>query len=171
MGGDIEREKMQYLDMKETDSKPTHRLRELRESRGFSQEKAGELFGMSTSGYQKIEQGSRGLKANVIAKACEIYGVDEAAILGRNNAKLYSIAPNLSKNFALQINRELLTSIIVKIDEVRKLRNVALGGREPEQYSEFVADLYELAMSKGGDFNSVSYFFDLASYEDDHNNN
>jgi len=158
---------MHYLDMKETDNKATHRLRELRESRGFSQEKAGELFGMSTSGYQKIEQGSRGLKANVIAKACEIYGVDEGAVLGSSNPRLYSVVSNPTKNFALQLNRELLTSIIVKVDEVRKLRKVALGGKEPEQYAEFVADLYELAMSKGGDFETISYFFDLASYEED----
>lgn len=58
-----------------------NRLRELRESRGWTIEEAAEKFGLSRSGYVKIERGDRGLKERYILAAAEVFGVPPAAII------------------------------------------------------------------------------------------
>lgn len=58
-----------------------NRLKFLREERGWTQDKAAAEFGLSKSGYIKIERGERSLDAERIAKAARIYGVTKAEIL------------------------------------------------------------------------------------------
>lgn len=50
-------------------------LRILRVAKGWTIEEAAREFGMSRSGYQKIERSERGLGARHIAKAREVYSV------------------------------------------------------------------------------------------------
>lgn len=57
-------------------------LKSLREQQRWTQEEAAEKFGMSRSGYVKLERGERGLKDDMIAKAARIYGVPNSEILG-----------------------------------------------------------------------------------------
>lgn len=59
-----------------------NRLKELREKAGFTQDEAATRFGMSRSGYIKIEDPARDLKSGHIAKAKEIYGVSADDIIG-----------------------------------------------------------------------------------------
>lgn len=56
-------------------------LRFLREARGWTHEEAAAAFGMSRSGYTKLERGERRLTSVYIAKGAQVYGVPEAAIL------------------------------------------------------------------------------------------
>ena len=61
--------------------KVPNNLKRLREAAGLTQEAAADAFGLSKSGYIKIEDGDRGLKADRIAKAAEIFGVPPADVL------------------------------------------------------------------------------------------
>lgn len=56
-------------------------LKELRLEREWTQEQAADAFGLSKSGYIKIETGERSLSLKWLAKAAEIYGIPKAAIL------------------------------------------------------------------------------------------
>ncbi len=56
-------------------------MRELRHERDWTQEQAADAFGLSKSGYIKIETGERGLSLKWVARAAEIYGIPKAAIL------------------------------------------------------------------------------------------
>jgi transcriptional regulator with XRE-family HTH domain len=58
-------------------------LKMLREGRGWSQQRAADQFGYSFEGYKKIEYGKRRLSADVIDRACQIYGVSEGEVMGR----------------------------------------------------------------------------------------
>jgi repressor LexA len=58
-----------------------NRLKILRLERGWTQEKAAAEFGLSRSGYIKIERGDRELTSDRIARAAKIYGVAMAEIL------------------------------------------------------------------------------------------
>ncbi len=57
-------------------------LRRLRESKGWTHEEAAERFGLSRSGYVKLERGERKLTDERIAKAVQIYGVQPSEVLG-----------------------------------------------------------------------------------------
>ena len=52
-----------------------NRLKELRLLRGWTQEDAARRVGVSTSGYQKIEQGTRKLSEKTIGRFAEAFGV------------------------------------------------------------------------------------------------
>lgn len=56
-------------------------LKSLRVSRGWTQDKAAVKFGLSKSGYIKVESGERKLSDTRIAKAAEIYGVTPAEVV------------------------------------------------------------------------------------------
>ncbi len=56
-------------------------LKALREHRGWTQDEAAEAMGMSRGGYIKIERGENQLTSSTIARAAEIFGVNEANIL------------------------------------------------------------------------------------------
>lgn len=58
-----------------------NRLKILRLERGWTQEQAAAEFGLSRSGYIKIERGDRELTSDRIAKAAKIYGVRMAEII------------------------------------------------------------------------------------------
>lgn len=63
-----------------------NQLRQLRDKKGLKVGQAAELFGMSLSGYQKIERGERRLSSAMIEKACSVYGVAESEVMGTLNA-------------------------------------------------------------------------------------
>lgn len=75
--------------------RPKNNLKRLREASGMTQEQAASAFGLSKGGYIKIEDGDRGLKADRIAKAAEIFGVQPADIIGG----LGDISPGYSPTF------------------------------------------------------------------------
>jgi len=58
-----------------------HNLRNLRLRRGWRLEDAAEAFGLSPSGYNKLEYGDRKLSAERINKAAMIYAVTPAEVL------------------------------------------------------------------------------------------
>lgn len=57
-------------------------LKSLRENRQWTQEAVASRFGMSKSGYIKLERGERRLADDHIAKAMEVYGVPASVVLG-----------------------------------------------------------------------------------------
>lgn len=59
-----------------------HRIRELREARGWSQTKLGGFIGMDATGVSKLESGKKLLKADVMQKLSAAFGVDPSTILG-----------------------------------------------------------------------------------------
>lgn len=59
-----------------------HRLKELRESRGWTIAEAARELGYSDSAYGKIEGGKRGLKAELIERAARVYGVSTEVVMG-----------------------------------------------------------------------------------------
>lgn len=61
-------------------------LKSLREGRGWNQQQAADQFGYSFEGYKKIEYGKRRLSAEIIERACAVYGVSEAVVMGRPDA-------------------------------------------------------------------------------------
>jgi len=60
----------------------TNGLRRLRESKGWTHEEAADRFGLSRSGYVKLERAERRLSDKHIAKAVQIYGVQSNEVLG-----------------------------------------------------------------------------------------
>lgn len=58
-----------------------NQLKRLRESRRWTHDEAAERFGVSRSGYVKLERGERKLADAHIAKAAEIYGVGPEDVL------------------------------------------------------------------------------------------
>lgn len=68
------------------DVKFPNNLKRLRVAAGLTQEAAAEAFGMSKSGYIKIEDGERKLGTDRIAKAVEIFKVDVNAIFQTGQA-------------------------------------------------------------------------------------
>lgn len=65
-----------------------NRLKELREERGWTHERAAEFFGLSRSGYVKLERGERKLTDDRIQKAMEIYGVGVTAVIGEDEPQV-----------------------------------------------------------------------------------
>ena len=47
----------------------------------MTQKEAAEALGMSESGYRKIENGDRGLEAEMIRKAADLFGVEPSDIV------------------------------------------------------------------------------------------
>lgn len=60
---------------------PPNNLRNLRLKAGLTETEVGEKLGMSEAGYRKLERRERGLKADRIAKAAEIFGVTVSEIM------------------------------------------------------------------------------------------
>lgn len=58
-----------------------NQLKRLRESRRWTHDETAEKFGVSRSGYIKLERGERKLTGQHIAKASEIYGVSSEDVL------------------------------------------------------------------------------------------
>lgn len=63
-------------------------LRSLRLSRNWTHGKAAAAFGMSESGYKKIERGERKLAEDVIARAMSIYGVPVGEVLAAGDRRV-----------------------------------------------------------------------------------
>lgn len=61
-------------------------LRALRDSRGWTQEQAADAFGLSKSGYLKLERGERQLALPRIEQAAQIYGVEPADVFSDDSA-------------------------------------------------------------------------------------
>ncbi|WP_267355716.1 MULTISPECIES: XRE family transcriptional regulator [unclassified Methylobacterium] len=76
-------------------TRPNNNLKRLREASGMTQEQAATAFGLSKGGYIKIEDGDRGLKAERIAKAAEIFKVQPADVIG----ELGNLGPDTSPAF------------------------------------------------------------------------
>lgn len=55
-------------------------LRALRESRGWTQDQAADAFGLSKSGYLKLERGERQLALPRIEQAAQVYGVEPSEV-------------------------------------------------------------------------------------------
>jgi transcriptional regulator with XRE-family HTH domain len=56
-------------------------LRASRVKARMTMQQAADALGLTLSGYGKKERGSRGLKADFIRRACEVFGVKPEAIL------------------------------------------------------------------------------------------
>ena len=56
-------------------------LKALRERAHLTQEQAADRFGLSPSGYARIERGGRRLTYRYIEKACEVFGADVREVL------------------------------------------------------------------------------------------
>ena len=56
-------------------------LKALRERARLTQEQAADRFGLSPSGYARIERGGRRLTYRYIEKACEVFGADVREVL------------------------------------------------------------------------------------------
>jgi transcriptional regulator with XRE-family HTH domain len=59
-----------------------NRLKQLREEKGWTAEEAANHFGLSRSGYVKLERGERRLSDGHIATAARVYGVGMGDVLG-----------------------------------------------------------------------------------------
>jgi DNA-binding XRE family transcriptional regulator len=59
-------------------------LKKLRKSHGWTQEEAAKQFGLSKSGYIKIEDGDRSLKVPVIEQAARLFAVPSSAVISDN---------------------------------------------------------------------------------------
>jgi transcriptional regulator with XRE-family HTH domain len=59
-----------------------HNLKALREARGWNQQQAADAFGMSKSGYIKIEHSERGLSPEFAIKAAGEYNVSVSHVMG-----------------------------------------------------------------------------------------
>ncbi|AWN35752.1 LexA family transcriptional regulator [Methylobacterium radiodurans] len=95
-------------------------LKALRERSGLTQDQAAAAFGMSKSGYVKIEDGDRGLKTERILKAAEIFGVRPEEVYGALAAEA---APNAQPNA-----RRAETATIVDTATFKGPRNVPVLG-------------------------------------------
>lgn len=61
-----------------------HRIKELRKSKGYTQEKMAELLGISTRGYQKYESLESVPRLEIVVKMAELYDVSlDYLLLGK----------------------------------------------------------------------------------------
>lgn len=67
-------------------------LKSLREERDWTHEEVAARFGMSRSGFIKLERGERKLSEAHIAKATEVFGVSSAEVLGESATTIPIIA-------------------------------------------------------------------------------
>lgn len=64
--------------------KNTIRLKELRESRGFTQQYVADYVDLSQAQYNKYENCKSILKVNQLVKLCDLYNVSPNELLGWN---------------------------------------------------------------------------------------
>lgn len=95
-----------------------NRLKALRVSRGWTQEEAAKRFGLSKSGYIKIERSERKLATDRIEKAKAIYGVSGAEVIGDESApsdkdrqrliEMYDQLPSAAREVAIRQLEDLV---------------------------------------------------------------
>jgi transcriptional regulator with XRE-family HTH domain len=71
------------MDLRDIDIDPA-KLREAREKRGLSQEKAAKSVGVQKAAISKVELGQGLPSANILARLCELYGVSISDITNRS---------------------------------------------------------------------------------------
>ncbi|MEM1046458.1 MAG: helix-turn-helix transcriptional regulator [Pseudomonadota bacterium] len=60
-----------------------------------------------------------------------------------------------------KIDRKLLIQIVTSIEETRRTRKIAIGGKTPQEYANFLTDVYNLCLDAGGSFDAVRHFVEL----------
>lgn len=65
-----------------------NRLKQLREERNWTHEKAAEAMGVSRSHFIKLERGERKLSEHTIRLACQAFGIDEQDLFTRRGIPL-----------------------------------------------------------------------------------
>lgn len=89
------------------------------------------------------------------------YGKDDASdVDATDSTRKKSIKG--SKVVNAKIDKEIFKQIVVAIAKTRAERNIAVGGRTPESYADFVADVYNLCVEAGGDVGAVSHFLEIS---------
>lgn len=73
------------MDVTDTSIDPS-KLREARERKGFSQAQVAQAVGVQKAAISKIEVGQGLPSANILARLCELYGVEISDITNRANA-------------------------------------------------------------------------------------
>lgn len=84
-------------------------LRGAREKRRLTQQQAADALGLTKSGYVKKEHGERGLDADFIRRACEVFGVNPDEII----LELSSLPDQISAPLG-EIDPEKLSSFVAQ---------------------------------------------------------
>ena len=109
------------------------RLRAARERARMTQDQAALAIGIAKTTYQKKEQGQRGMTADFINKACEVFGVRPEEILSEINSRADPASGPL-----VEIDKDRLASLI----ELSKNRLASLSS---ETAKELLLALIEAA--------------------------
>ncbi|MDT0160367.1 helix-turn-helix transcriptional regulator [Bacillus sp. AG4(2022)] len=96
------------------------RLKWLREKERYSQKDIAEKIGMSTGGYQKIEQSQRDPKLDVLVILCDFFNVSADFLLGRSN--IVKEVENLEEKISLYST--VLTEQKLEMTDIFNLVNV-----------------------------------------------
>lgn len=80
------------MDVTDIDIDPA-KLREARERKGLSQAQVAQSVGVQKAAISKIEVGQGLPSANILARLCELYGVDISDITNRSAAPELDAAP------------------------------------------------------------------------------
>lgn len=75
------------MDVTDIDVDPS-KLREARERKGFTQSQVAQAVGVQKAAISKIEVGQGLPSANILARLCELYGVDISDITNRSAPEL-----------------------------------------------------------------------------------
>ncbi len=96
--------------------KVNDKIRFLRESQEWSQEKMAEKLNMSTNGYSKIERGETRLTIAKLEKISDVFGIDllELMSFGENNILLFQESDN---SFGVINSSQALVSEVKQIRE------------------------------------------------------
>ena len=66
-----------------------------------------------------------------------------------------------------KIDADLLVKLMKSIEETRRKTKIAIGGKTIESNARFLADMYNIVIDAGGDFDAVRHFIEIETLDDD----
>jgi len=81
-----------------------NRLRELRESKGYSRQKLAEIVGLGTSQIERHESGENDATGEVITRYAKCFGVNTDYLLGLTNNPAMNVSPALNMQEAAALS-------------------------------------------------------------------
>jgi len=143
-------------------------------AKGMTMKSASLAAGLGESYLRDVLNRGRAPSLDKFRKIAEVLDLDPNILLSTElddslNSDVSGVARSRGekgkKVVPNKIDKEIFKRIVVAIAKTRAERNIAIGGRTPEAYADFVADVYNLCAEAGGDFEAISHFFEITQAE------
>lgn len=129
-------------------------VREALKNKGLSMRAASREAGRNETFVRDILKNNQTPSIQNFSSLARILDLDPSIVQGLTNPD-----GNTTNTNSGLIDRDLFRQIIIKIDEKRRIDRVRVVSDDPNEFAEFVADLYDMAVRKGGGFQSIAHHF------------